>query len=210
MAYDAVFVLGGGIVKSGSSFGPTTYADSDPFGMLGGEIRIHAAVEICEQYPGVPFIFTTGVTAKTIAMYGPEVPSEALVYSRVFSEELNLRGLRLPHIALEEISQNTEGNIREALALTEKHAWRRLAVITSAYHVARVEALFALLLQSTSPSVKLLSAEAIVQAARPGAYDAIIADAYHTSEARQRIENEEKGVKALRAGTYATGEFQLR
>jgi hypothetical protein len=209
--YDAVIVLGGGIVHTEAGFVPTSYQDYDHFGMLGGAIRITAALELYRQHPNTPFVFTTGVTAKTTEQYGERVPTEAEVYSKLFVQEAQTAGLDAPTIILEDRSVNTLSNIRECLALIVASGWQHVAVISSDYHIARVTGLIAMLQKAAGVTLDItcLSAESILKEHAPGAHDARIDAAYQSEKAKERLANEAAGVAALSSGSYIPGEFQL-
>jgi uncharacterized SAM-binding protein YcdF (DUF218 family) len=209
--YDAVIVLGGGIVKDGERFVSTTYADSDPFGMLGGRMRIIAAAVLAKRQAANTFVFTTGVSAKTIEMFGAEAPSEADIYAKEFATQLGAISTK-PNVVLEDRSQNTKGNMQESLDIVRTHSWRRIAYLSSRYHLPRSEALVSIVDPEISNQVDItyLSAEEIVREHLPGVYDQEINAAYASDAGLLRIQNEHAGLQAIFGGAYTPGEFQLR
>ena len=209
VTYDAVVVLSGGIRKTAEGFAPATYADSDGFGMMGGHLRPLAASLLYAQQVTDTFIFTTGITAKTAAALGANVPSEAAVYSQEFLSLIAGSDHPAPTIILEDRSTNTIGNVQEFFAIIDANGWKRVAVLSSEYHLARIKGLCALVGQNARVHFTFLSAEKTLKRARPGKYDAEIDAAYASKEGKKRLQNEAIGVAAIAKGGYTPAEFQL-
>ena len=222
--YDAIIVLGGGLHLRDGEYYPADYSDSDEFGVLGGHMRLQAALEFFAAAKPKNVVFTTGVYQKHITKFGPDVPPEADVYAKRFLETLAklksdpayaamLKDAGNPRVTLENGSTTTMTNIRETLRIIREKKWGRVAIITNDYHVPRVKALFEKMRtnpdNATTVEIEFLSAERIVRQFRPGVYDAEIDEAYRSPEAQKRIMNEQNGIKDLAAGRYADGEFQL-
>jgi uncharacterized SAM-binding protein YcdF (DUF218 family) len=206
MLYDAVIVLSGGIRKTTAGFATTTYADDDGFGMMGGHIRVLAAVALHNQQAAETFVFTSGITAKTIHIFGPDVPSEASVYSKEFLERITPAGAA-PAVILEERSTNTIGNVKEFAAIMKANGWKNVAVLSSEYHLPRIKALCTLL--GIPGQLLFLSAEEIVQREWLGRYDDEIKTAYASEAGKKRLQNEAGGTAAIKAGGYNPAEHQL-
>jgi hypothetical protein len=204
--YDAVIVLSGGIRKTPAGFAATTYTDDDGFGMMGGHMRVLAASVLCMQQAAGSFVFTTGITAKTIGMFGNDVPSEASVYSKEFLERIAPAGTP-PTVILEERSANTIGNVKEFAAIMKTNGWKKVAILSSEYHLPRIEALCNLL--QVPGQLLFLSAEEIVQREWPGMYDDEIKTAYASEAGKKRLQNEAGGTAAIKAGGYNPAEHQL-
>lgn len=183
-------VLCGGIVLDGSRHRPTSYAEGDHFGMLGGHVRVLAAAALSRQQPGSAFVFSTGVSGKQLAALGDNVAPEAEIYAADFRRN-DGRG----DVVLETISTNTSENLTEIAKIIGNE---RLTLITSAYHVPRVRAMA----RHTGLRAEIRSAEAVLLAAYPGRYDAEIKVAYASPAGRQRIANESRGLADLRSGSY--------
>ncbi len=218
--YDAILVLGGNLTKKADgSFAPTTYQDSDEYGMLGGYMRVIAAVWMYLAGDTNIFVFSTGTSEKTKAKYGSRVPTEAFAYSELFKtmlaslrpEHPEMESLDPPTIILEDISQNTVGNIRECFAIIREHGWANVGVMSAGFHIPRVKALCELLLPDDPIDANLtfISAEEEVKRLCPGKYDAEIDAAYASAEGQKRMKSEEQGLQAMRNGTYVMSEFQL-
>jgi uncharacterized SAM-binding protein YcdF (DUF218 family) len=218
--YDALVVLGGGLRKDGDEYAPAGYHDSDDFGMLGGEMRVNAAVSLFLKGAAPNIVFTTGVYEKNIAKHGPDVPPEADVYARHFTDMLHTpryedqaRDHDDPSIILENTSITTLTNIQEVLQLISDSGWDRVCIVTSKYHVPRVQALYEMALKKVAdkinPHIDFLGAEDVVADLEPGVYDQDIREAYSLPEAEKRLTNEARGLADIKAGKYAIREFQL-
>lgn len=221
--FDVVFVLGGGLAKIRDKFYPTDYRHGDEFGMLGAGIRMTAAIELYLNKQAKNFVFSTGRSEKTKAVFGQDVPTEAKTYKEKFLrclEGLKKRNdyqekfedLEDPEIILEENSVTTMTNIKEMLEILQENKWQKIAVVSSDYHIPRIKALYERVLAKypdIMQKLKFLSAEEVVKEYKPGKYDEAIKKFYQTSEAKKRIKNERQGVEDLRSGKYAPGEFQL-
>lgn len=212
--HDAVIILCGGLYKKpDGTYAPTSYKHCDEFGMLGGQIRITAAIEIYLHEQATTFCFSTGVSQKQISKFGTTVPSEASIYRDVFLDQLKQHTRPVqPQIFLDETSVNTTSNLQEVISLAQKKNWISLAIISNDYHIPRITQLYSLVqkqLSATSIEATFLSAEKIVQRYQPNRYDAEIAAAYNTKEGLQRIINEQKGVQDIMQKKYILTEYQL-
>lgn len=177
------------------------------FGFLGGHMRVKAALTLYKNGQADTFVFSSGVSAKSKDMYGADVPSDASVYCQDFLSQLDGPA---PTIILEERSFNTSSNIIESLAIIRNHAWRRVAVLSSNYHIPRIRALFNMICKNNPLATELvfLGAEDVVKEFEPGVYDAEIDAAYASPEGQKRLENEARGLKSIKDGIYVLGEFQ--
>ncbi len=176
--YDAVAVLCGGLRYDGEAYHPASFTDSDEHGMLGSRVRVLAAADLYRAGCAGVFLFSTGISQKSRARFGPAVPAEAVVYAEHFRAEAGDG----PQVLLETGSVNTAGNCAAIAAAARQHGWSRLAVVTSEYHLPRVREL---LHRGGGEPAALLSAEAIIMAARlkAGWIDEIPAPAEQDEEA---------------------------
>ena len=197
--YDAVAVLCGGLRHDGEAYHPASFTDSDEHGMLGSYIRVLAAADLYRAGCARVFLFSTGISQKSRARFGPAVPAEAVVYAEHFRAEAGGG----PEVLLETGSVNTAGNCAAITAAARQHGWSRLALVTSEYHLPRVREL--LRLGGGEPAA-VLSAEAIIMAARPGVHDTQIAAAYASPAGLLRTARERQGLADLYAGRYDTRE----
>lgn len=222
-SYDAVIVLGGGLHKIREKFYPTNYRQGDDFGMLGGGMRIVAAIDLYFKRRTRKFVFSTGITKKNKSQYGENIPTEAETYRKKFLRSLaslkkqkerksEVGELETPECILEDRSFSTLSNIKEILQLVQDNTWHKIAIISNSYHIPRVKALYEQALEQhpeLDVEIIFISAEDEVKTEHPGKYNKIIEKAYKTPGARERIKNEQKGLDDIKKGRYALKEFQL-
>ena len=210
-AWDALIILGSNIRRDGDGYRPGTYDDYDMFGMLSGEIRIIAAVIFYEQNVTSTFVFSTGISEKTKAILGPNVPSEATVYSQDFLSRIRSSNRPPPAVILEDRSVNTYSNLTESIAIIRRNRWKHVAIMSARYHMARVQMLWELARerQPVATTAVFVAAEDVVTEYRPGIYEDMIEAAYSSPHGRRRLRNEAQGVQDMRDGTYVLTEFQL-
>lgn len=149
------------------------------------------------------------------------MPTEAQIYREKFlrcldglrkNDKEKFKDVEDPVITLEDKSFSTLTNIKEVLQMIKDRGWKKVALVTSAYHVPRARALYEQALkqhEEIQVSIDFLSAEKIAKKTEPGKYDEFIEMAYQSTEAQKRISNEKKGLEDIKAGRYAAGEFQL-
>ncbi len=222
--YKAVAVLCGGLRKERDVFLPATYNQSDEFGMLGGHMRVAAAVGIQLMDQCSEFFFSGGASDKLKETFGPDVPAEAGVYREAFVDTLArlandtqyrfLPGARKePHTVLGEKAYNTASNIQEVIATAPNQGWSEVALLTNSYHVGRAKAWSTELRRRNKdtpglPKIKVLAAEDVVQEIFPGVYDTEIKEAYQSEAGLLRQKHEAQGMHDMRLGQYVPGEFQ--
>lgn len=220
--YSAVAVPGGGVYEAGHRFLPATYEQSDMYGMLGGHMRVAAAVGMYLTCRSSNFLFSGGTSAKQVAAFGDAAPVEASVYESVFLDEIMLLShdpdyealcaeLPPPETMLETKSPNTSANMRRIGQLMTAHEWSSLAVVTNEYHIARAKAWWNDVHEPGAwPAVDFLSAEAIAVETFPDrGYERTIADAYRSPAGLKRLHHEAVGLNDMRTGNQVSGEFQL-
>lgn len=217
---DAITVQSAGLRKlDDGTYASTLYTDSDDFGMLGGFMRVRAAQELYWQDAASTFVFCNGRSAKQIAKFGPQVPTDAEIYADEFKigiaqdeRSQSAENARTPRVLLEDKSVNTVASIGELLSMCAVQGWEHIGLVSSDYHIPRIRALCGLIFEKLGykpVDISFISAEAIVKESRPGIYDAEIDSAYQTPLALQRISNEKAGCEDIAAGRYHIGEFQL-
>jgi len=182
-------------------------------------MRVRAAQELYWLNPALPYVFCNGRSAKQIAKFGPDVPTDAEIYADEFRRGISeddrykkIQGASDPKIILEDVSVNTIASISELLGMCEAYGWKRMGLISSDYHIQRIEALCGLIFEKLGRKhvdVSFMSAEAILKALRPKMYGPEIDAAYATESAKLRIKNERNGCDDIAAGRYHIGEFQL-
>jgi uncharacterized SAM-binding protein YcdF (DUF218 family) len=209
--WDALIVLGSNIKRDGGGYRPVTYDDYDIFGMLAGEIRIIAAVILYEQDVTSTFVFSTGISEKTKQILGPNVPSEATVYSQDFLSRIRSSSRPPPAVVLEDRSVNTYSNLTECIAIIRRNRWKHVAIMSARYHMERVQMLWELAREKhpIATTADFVAAEDIVTEYLPGIYEDMIAAAYSSPQGQKRLRNEAHGVQDLRDGTYVLTELRL-
>lgn len=199
--YDAVVTLGGGLQRRGDEYYPADYRDSDEFGMLGGHMRLHAALLLLISGTSDTFLFTTGVYEKSKKKFGPDVPPESAVYAERFREELTkMTQAPKPALIAETVSTTTAENVCEIIKMAGQRGWKMVAVVTSNYHVPRVRALIKRD-QKWRPGdaeIHVMPAEDVVRKLDPGIYDDEIEQAYALPSARTRLESEQRRLAELK------------
>jgi DUF218 domain len=209
--WDALLILGSNIKRDGDGYRPVTYDDYDTFGMLAGEIRIIAAVILHEQSMTSTFVFSTGTSEKTKEILGPNVPSEATVYSQDFLSRIRSSNRPPPAVILEDRSVNTYSNLTECIAIIRRNRWRHVAIMSARYHMARVQMLWELARgkHPVATTAVFVAAEDVVTEYLPGVYEFMIEAAYCSPQGRRRLRNEAQGVQDIRDGKYVLTEFRL-
>ena len=215
--YDVVAVLCGGLQKIGNDYIPTTFSDSDEFGMLGGHVRPMAAAQLYGSGACNSILFSTGVSAKQIEKFGPDVPAEAYIYRDAFLRDVTRLEVRQPadvgsiKIFIEDESVNTVGNIEHIVQMCIDNNWQHVGILSSDYHIPRIRAHLKLLMEQTGLTMKFefLLSESILKAAHPNMYDSTFEVAYNSPEGQKRLVNERKGLMSIESGRYVFSEFQL-
>lgn len=218
-SYDAIAILCGGLRLTEHGYEPTTFDDSDEFGMLGGHVRVMAAVELYRHGVSENFLFSTGISSKQIDKFGPNVPAEAIIYKESFLKQIaqseSLKSMsHMPPLTtfLEDQSVNTVGNLQGILQICTDNNWKNIAIVSSDYHIRRIQALLHLLLKQypkTTLTFDFLSSENILKHSFPNKYDDEFATAYANPQGKTRLLNEEKGYQDIVQGRYVFSEFQL-
>lgn len=220
---DLVVVPGARIHMRNGIFVPTGYEHSDGNGMLGGHLRVDAAVCLYLQKITKNFLFTGGRTPLVgnfdESSVSGEIPSEASVYKNYFLEQLDsLRNsstfltplfeeVETVNAESEDDSLTTYDSLVTLIQRIEatKEA-QKIGLLTNKYHWPRVGFLTQKAATDSRASTKvalfLLDAEDILMRSFQGVYDTMIANAYDSDLGRQRIDNETKGLEALSEERY--------
>jgi uncharacterized SAM-binding protein YcdF (DUF218 family) len=124
VVYDAVILLGGLVERSTESNEPG-YNDSVE--------RLIVAYDLLRTNHARYVIVSGGVL-------DPAVPS--LVEAKVLADQLVDWGIERDRIAAEPKSRNTHENAVESRRIAEGKGWKRLLLVTSAFHMPRAEGCF--------------------------------------------------------------------
>jgi hypothetical protein len=211
LAPHAIFILSGGIVRIVRGvhvrFRSTAYRDLDFHGMMtAGKTRVIAAAELGRAFPAAMLVPTSRVE--------PDFPTHAAV----MAAELVRYGVPRERIVLEERSVSTVTELIELPKLAQVYGWRRIVVVTNAYHFPRIRAMVERLPQfartddaqfhASWPSfdggcrtLTLVAAEEVLRLRNPR-YDRLIRVAEATDAFKKRLEAEERGLRQLLEGTY--------
>ena len=214
---DTDVVLCGGTYKYGDMYLATTFQHEDEFGMLGGEMRVLAAVARAQRGLCRNILFAGGKSIKGAAMRGGEhvpAPPSAAAYAAQFAnmleaaeslaEESDDSVVPEPTIILDTKTPNTNANMAHSVQLAFNNSWETMAIISNEYHLPRVRALYKIIKEKLGHSVEVnfLAAEAVVRLAYPGVYDEEIERAYASPAGQRRLKSESQGLADIQAGIY--------
>lgn len=216
---DAIFVISGDIVPNSiegreDEFRSPGYADLDYRDLItGGRARVIASSELARCFPAANIITTSYALGKE------DRPTHASVMAR----ELRELGIEDGRIILEEKSYNTLTELQEMVQLIFQNKWKSVAVVTSDYHIPRMELLFEKLKELSSEKerdhlsekvdealryinelgvvIQFVSAEDILPI-RSSHYAGLISKVRETDAYKLRVQMEQKGVEQLKEGTY--------
>jgi len=233
--FNAVAIFCAGIKKTHSGWVPTNYQDKDTKGMLGGGIRIAAAVELYCNGVANTFLFSGGGNKKTQIQYpeGTEIPIEASIYRDRFlriielkreeAQRRKLQGLEYdkrldaltpPVVLTEDTSNNTASGAENIIAIAKRHNWQTLLVASSTLHIERASLLVDFYQRASendadSITIQYASAEEICRFFNKGIYESAIfhfTDTKANPDARLRQLNERQGVADFSGGVYNPNE----
>lgn len=190
-APDAIVVLPAGMMPLDSgktAWRSTTYEENDAFGTLGGRDRVEAAALLVARYPNA-YVVTLSHTA------GRPEPSLGSVYA----EELCALGIPREKLIAEASSNTTQTGLRAALDLAKRRGWKRLMFVSSGFHISRVRAF--LERERSDIAVDCVASEPVLSAADPS-FALHFAAVQKTAAYQNRLAAEQRGIQAIRAGTY--------
>lgn len=200
--YDAIVTLSGAMKKHEKlGWRTTAYSEGDAFGALGGRIRIIATEYLYKKGNVAKNILT--VTGKP--KYLENEPAEIMAESEVMKKELIGRGIPEEAVFVEKTSKNTKQNFEELFKMAKANNWGKILIITNRYHVPRAEA-FCKDFQEKNIAYKniktdFISAEDVLIEQEPR-WKELIEKAYAHPEMIKRMENEIKGLEALKKSEY--------
>lgn len=215
---DVMFVLSGNIVPrivKGQERGykSPSYGGTDIHGLVNGaKARVIACAEASRYFPDAKIVTTSYMKGKTETM-----PTDAWV----MMTELVKLGVNAERIILEEKSNNGITELKEMVKLMTKYSWKKVAVITSSYHVPRIREIWKRLITfldineadfdevvsalawgiSNRVGVTFVPAERILFL-RHHSYESLIARVEETSGYKERVEAEARGLKDILEGRY--------
>ena len=196
MKPDVIIILSSGIIPywentlSDISYKLTTYEHYDNFGTLGGRDRACAGAIAAQKFTSAKIIVTS---ARAIE----GAPSHA----EVMRNELILLGVNASRIILEKISTNLSSQITESIKISTKNQWLNLLFITSEFHVPRTRLMVEIIASDQLKSVKVSSSESIL-IPNDRNFSIEFQKIKNNKQYTKRIENEERGIKAIKEGIY--------
>jgi uncharacterized SAM-binding protein YcdF (DUF218 family) len=126
VTYDAVLLLGGLLdAEASESSGMPDYTDAVE--------RLLRTYELLRAGHARNVLISGGAT-------DPRV--REAVEARVLARQLEAWGIEPSHIVVEDRSRNTRENALAAAALVRQRGWKKLLLVTSAYHLPRAEGCF--------------------------------------------------------------------
>ena len=182
MTPDAIIVLSAGVVSYKDAEGQqrmrsTTFDEADAFGTLGGRDRVEAAALLAKKYPQTFLVVT----------------------SPVYADELRGLGTKPERIIETPDPTNTESGVRQALELAKQKGWKKIAFLSSEYHIPRIIAFY----EKAQSDVLAdgISAEDVL-AEHDSTFVEYFARVKRTPAYQKRIESEQEGMKAITRDTY--------
>jgi len=167
-------------------------------GGIGDRLRVEAAAVLYQA--NAQLIVVAGGKGKRAHL------AEAPLCASVMKRELIELGVPAEHIREELRSANTHQQLQSIKALFDRLPIVRLRILSNRYHLPRINAFLSsdLQLHAWFTSGRILSeaAEEILTQHDPPRWHDLIAEAYASQAMRERLEQEEKGVRDIRAGTY--------
>lgn len=213
-APEAIILVSGGTVKETGRDGIVRYRstrvdEGDAFGVLWGEARTLATVELATHFPKATIITTS------IRPFGEQMQAITL------RDELENFAIPRDRIILEERSVNTLSQIGETMKIICEKKLKQVVFVTNEYHIPRVSAMyeyFETLVQSDAETkrivneckqrgvrVQFVAAESLLPY-RDKKFIEII-DAIKKSPAYiKRLQNEERGTAMVINGEYGKQE----
>lgn len=197
--FDAIAVLGGGIVQDENGRWRTTnFDENDNFGALGDRLRVVAAGYLYKT-SRAPIIALGGRgQLKNIAGAPP--------VSDVIKDELIEAGVKADDIILERNSGNTFQQLQELGKIIKNKNLNSVAIVSNRYHLPRVKAMLGhnLDLKKLFSGSKLFweSAEDTLLERAPEKWGQIISPAYESKAMKKRMAQEMAGARQIKDGTY--------
>ena len=209
----AVFILGGGIVKIDEVFRSTSYLDTDYSGAIaGGQARVAAGAELSKVFPELTFVTTSHCRE--------DEPSEAAV----MATELKQLRVKDDKILLEEKSTTTVTEFVEMIKIADEKGWSQIAILTSDYHIPRCKIMWKKLanlidgadfsddykkefsralaeFKQNNSQIIFVGAEEVLEKVNDD-YRVLVKEAKESDGYKKRVELEKEGVKNLQENKY--------
>lgn len=192
MSPDAIIVFSAGTIpyeEGGRTlWRTTTYDNTDAFGTMGGRDRVLAAALLAKQYPNAYIVATS-----------KRMTGESTTLAEVYAAEMVGLGVPRERVIEETDSTTAMTQAQEAVRLAAKRGWKNLIFLSSGYQLPRIRIFYEK--TGSDIAVEFVSSESVLGAADP-AFAARFAEIQKTAAYHTRLASEERGLQALREGTY--------
>lgn len=194
--YDAIFILGGSLIKDNGIWRTCRFDESDNFGVLGDTLRVKAG----------SILFNQGITGHIIALGGKGQYKDVTDFptlSSIIKKELVQFGIP-PNQIEENLSDGTYGQLKTILEIVRQRNWTKVGIISNEYHLPRISAMieYAPNTGDLKNMADLISAEKILIDHVPKRWQKEIKEAYESTGMQNRIAMEQKGIKDIKDGKY--------
>jgi len=201
MSGDIIYILGGDVLKDGKEWRSLSFGDKGrKDGGLGGRQRVDAARVLYNNSHESKHLVVSGGKGRL------QNNEKAPTIAEIIKVELIKDGVPPGSILKEESSNNTHQQLQELKKLQKKYNWDRIQVLTSTYHIPRVEAFIE---TDTDLSnwlkagiISIASAEDVLIGDDEKKWKEMITKAYSSDEMKRRLYLEKKGLLAIKDGKY--------
>lgn len=195
----AIYILGGGLIKENNKWRTTNFNDGDNFGAMGDRLRIDAAYVLYKKNSNLILITSCGKGQyKDI----PDAPTVA----EVMKQELIELGIEDSKILKEEKSGNTWRQLQELKNIIKNNNLDKIYILSNRHHLPRVQAMIevdnVLYEMLKRQVIELVSAEEVLIENNPDKWTTDIDNAYQTEAMKKRLDLEAQGVMQIREGIY--------
>lgn len=198
---NAIFILGGGARRGEDGRWQTidwNITDAH-FGRTADRLRVIAASVLYRRDPKSVLVASGGQGQ----LHG--MLPRGLTIASIMKQELVMLGVPERAILLEDASHTTAEQLSLLVGIIEKNNLGRIMVLSNRWHIPRVQAFIEHSPQCTSlksMAIETISAEEVLLEDDPATWRSKIDEVYADPSTKAIIESEQKGVKAIREGTY--------
>ena len=198
-APDAIVVLSGGIKQIAGRWVSTDLTDNDDTqGAPGASLRVAAATILSKRYPSARIIASGGA--------GYDVPEDAPknrpFLCEILKAELIAADVPDERIEIESASNTTYQQLQQLEILIRHRSFRSVVIVSSRWHLPRIETMLTIKFPALRASVRLVSAEEVLIEADQARWGPAIAKAYASAFMAERMANENRGISQIKNGTY--------
>lgn len=199
--FDVVVILGGNIRKNKDGSWRTSSFVEGEEKSIGAHGRILAASELFKQGKAKNFIVCTGVSTHLPGQPGV-IDASAPTEAEIMAKELIGYGVPKENVILEDTSDSTFANVREAAKIIRERGFKNIGLLTSFWHLERAMVMMeSQRLDTEGRRVIPLSSEDIL--AEKSTHHAYLINKVKEKRSMQkRIEAEKRGLQAFKSGKY--------